>query len=91
VVVEGIEIAEVVVAGVGGGVVGVAVSALVECDEAPCGRECFGERREGDGFHGVSVESDERGSFEGGVEVGEVQAVAGKGSPLHAGTISKVS
>jgi hypothetical protein len=37
------------------------------------------------------VESDERGSFEGGVEVGEVQAVAGKGSPLHAGTISKVS
>jgi hypothetical protein len=53
-------------------------------------RHAGAERREDDRFHGVSVESDQRGGIDTGVEVWKVQAVAGKGSPLHAGTISKV-
>jgi hypothetical protein len=46
-IVEGFQIAWVIVAGVGWDVIGVAVPALFERDQAPCGSECFDERREG--------------------------------------------
>jgi len=55
---EGFEVADVVGALVGERVAGVAVAALVECDDTPVGREECGEGCEGGGFHQVAVESD---------------------------------
>ena len=82
---EGFEVEEVVGAGVAGGVVGVSVATLIECDDSPLGREEFGQGRKGGRLHDVRMESDEWAAAASGVEVGESQAVAGEGATFHAG------
>jgi len=79
---EGFQIAEVVGALVCGCVAGVAVASLIERDDAPSGREGRGQGHKGRGFHQVAVESDERVCADGGVEIGECEAVVLEGVAL---------
>lgn len=76
---ESFEVADVVGAGVGSRVAGVAVAALIESEDAPFGRERVGKREEGCGFHEMAVKSDERVRGGTGVKVGEGEAGVGEG------------
>ena len=85
---EGFEIPDVVGTLVGGRVAGMAVAALVKCDDAPSGREERGKRSEGGGFHQVAMESDENvrvGCGAGaGIEIRKREAVVLEGLALKA-------
>ncbi len=85
---ESFNVADVVVARVGGRVAGVAVAALIERDDAPMGRKEFGELREGGGFHQVAMECEEDARISSymraGVEIRECEATVREGVTLQA-------
>ncbi len=84
---EGLQIANIVVARVAGGVIGVSVAALVESDDAPSGCQLFGQGSKGYGFHEVRVQGDQHSAFAAGIEIREPQSVVSKSMPFHMRTI----